>query len=274
MDGGAWAAEAEQSSDDRFGLGGEGEVHPSCRGERFEGDARRIRGRIGSEIIYTGSYVRARPVRPSMNVDPVIVRAMQSRLGPIYDELARVLLDVGLAPLFLFHDDRPRVAAVRQRAVEAIREWEAAEPAVVEGLVNRLPAHFRVPDSAEALLESVPSVDYFDLPEALFEPPAGVSPVLTAVPALGDRMDDDGLLNVAGLEAGPHGILVADLSLHYHQFLRRNFGSNVHYDLIGAILRIAGEGTRVRGWLSTTAASATSTSIRRSSSGTTGTDPH
>lgn len=58
------------------------------------------------------------------------------------------------------------------------------------------------------------------------------------MPALADRMDDEGLVNVAGLEAGPQGIFVADLSLHYHQFLRRNFGATVHYELIGAILRI------------------------------------
>ncbi|MEA3075283.1 MAG: hypothetical protein QOF60_191 [Actinomycetota bacterium] len=177
-----------------------------------------------------------------MELDPSVVRAVQSRLGSTYDELVRVLLDVGLPPLFLFHDERPRVVAARARAVDAIRQWGADEPAVVEGLIGRLPQHFHVPDSAEALLESVPSVDYFAIPEALFEPAAATSPVLTAAPTLVDRMDPDGLLKMADLDAGPHGVFVGDLSLHYHQFLRRNFGSNIHYELVGAILRIAQHG--------------------------------
>jgi hypothetical protein len=63
--------------------------------------------------------------------------------------------------------------------------------------------------------------------------------VFRKAPDLLDRVDDDGLLAVAGLDARPHGLLHADLSIHYHQFLRRGFASNIHYDLVATVLGIA-----------------------------------
>jgi hypothetical protein len=174
-----------------------------------------------------------------MEIDADIVFAVRNRLGTIYDELVGVLLDVGQAPLFLFSDDRPRVIAVRERAAASLRAWDAEEPGILDRLVERLPQHFHVPDSAEALLESVPSVDYFALPDSIFEPPVSDAPVFAKRPALYGRLDDDGLLEVNGLDAGPYGIFDGELSIHYHQLLRRGFGSSIHYDLIGTILGIA-----------------------------------
>lgn len=167
-----------------------------------------------------------------------VVYAVQSRLGRVYDELVRVLLDVGVAPLFLSSDERGRVSAVRERVVDAIREWEAEAPALVASLVARLPAAFQLPDAAQALLDSVPSVNYFAIPESLFEPSAECSPVVSAVSVLQNRWDEDGLISVEGLDAVPHGVVVGDFSLDYHQFPRRGFGSNVHYDLVGTILKV------------------------------------
>lgn len=92
---------------------------------------------------------------------------------------------------------------------------------------------------APSLLEAALWADYFDAHQSAFQKPALTDRVFSRAPDLFDRVDDDGLLAVAGLDARPHGLLHADPSVHYHQFLRRGFASNIHYDLIGTVLGIA-----------------------------------
>lgn len=174
-----------------------------------------------------------------MALDLEVVELVRTRLGPLYDELVQVMLDVGQAPMFVFGDDRPRVVAVRDRAAEVIRRWELEQPELVGGLVERLPAVFQLPDSAQSLLECVPSTDYFSIPDSLFDRPSDESRVVAAAPTLRGRSDDDGLLDVGDFDARPQGLFVDGLSLQYHQFLRRGFSSNVHYDLVAAILKAA-----------------------------------
>ena len=173
-----------------------------------------------------------------MEIDRDVVDAVRARLGATYDDLVEVLLDVGQPPLFLFGDERPRVIEARSRAVAAIHEWESEDPQEVRSLVERLPVVFQMPDSSQALLESVPATDYFDIPGDLFLAKPPHSAVFERVPRLLEVVDDDGLLPVAGFDARPHGLLVDDLSLHYHQFLRRGFASNIHYELVGTVLQL------------------------------------
>ena len=57
------------------------------------------------------------------------------------------------------------------------------------------------------------------------------SEVLKTYPELGERLDDEGLMQIDdGLELLEGGILYRDHVLHYHQFLRRGFTSNMNFD--------------------------------------------
>lgn len=106
-------------------------------------------------------------------------------------------------------------------------------------LVARLPTVLQLDDSAESLLEAVSWPDYFDVPDSIFAMPDADDRAFKEVPDLLDRVDDDGLVVVAGLDAHAHGLFYGDLSLHYHQFLRRGFASSINYELVGTILGIA-----------------------------------
>lgn len=71
-------------------------------------------------------------------IPPEVAISVKGRLGPIYDELLVVMLDLEVPPIFLFADDRPRLAEVRDRAVSCLEEWSAEGPAA-EHLVSLLP---------------------------------------------------------------------------------------------------------------------------------------
>lgn len=167
-----------------------------------------------------------------------VAHAVKSRLGPVYDDLLAVMLDLGVPPIFLFSDDRARLVGVRRNAVEGIHEWVRTDPRVLD-LVDLLPEVMQLNDVVASLLEAVTWTDYFDTEMSAFANPSAGDRVFRETPDLLDRIDDDGLLVVADLDARPHGLVYADFSLHYHQFLRRGFASNIHYELIGTILTIA-----------------------------------
>lgn len=61
-------------------------------------------------------------------VPPDVSRAVKARLGPLYDDLVAVMVDLGVPPIFLFGDDRPRLIEVRSKAVASIEEWIRTEP--------------------------------------------------------------------------------------------------------------------------------------------------
>lgn len=82
-------------------------------------------------------------------------------------------------------------------------------------LVARLPTVLQLDDSAESLLEAVSWPDYFDFPDSIFAMPDADDRAFKEVPDLLDRVDDDGLVVVAGLDAHAHGLFYGDLSLHY-----------------------------------------------------------
>lgn len=173
------------------------------------------------------------PVEDLSDTDMIIIR---EALGDLFGELIQVMLDLGTPPIFLDSDDRPRIADLRERAKVVLDRWAAAEPKIASVVVDGIPEVLRGPIISESLLVAAVWTAYFDLPPRVFLPPTLDSRVFAAVPRLAARLDDDGLLDVSGLDARPHGLFVDGYSLHYHQLLRRGYHSNVHYGLIGSLL--------------------------------------
>lgn len=173
----------------------------------------------------------------SMRIDPRVPAAVRAQLGSSYDELIRVMLDLDVAPIYLFLDDYERLVEVRDRAVMALAAWTASAPGAAAEHMSLLPANLQGARFAESLLEGAVWDEYFALPASIFSRPSLDTPALRAVPELVGRLDDDGLVDVSGLDARPHGLLVGGHSLHYHQLLRRGFSSNIHYSLIAELLR-------------------------------------
>lgn len=78
------------------------------------------------------------------------------------------------------------------------------------------------------------------MPSVLFvRYPATDSRVLAAAPHLVALLDESGLITVAGLDARPWGLHTSKYAFHYHQLMRRGFGSGINYGLIGTILRLS-----------------------------------
>ncbi len=172
-------------------------------------------------------------------LDDDVVNPVRIKLGSAYDKLLEVMVDLATPPIFLFHDDRARVVALRAEAVAILDGWEQNEPGVLAALAAGLPDVLQLDSPCEALLKATTWSSYFELPEAALGPPDPESRVLRAVPGLLARLDADGLVDISGLDARPHGLLLDGYSLHYHQFLRRGFSSNIHYELIGKVLGLA-----------------------------------
>lgn len=171
-------------------------------------------------------------------IDPYVTARVRYILNGVYDDLLQVMVDLATPPIFLMSERRHRLVAVRDRAAAVLGEWAALNPEEAEALVSRLPPVLQLRDTVQSLLEGAPWDDYFQRPASIFERPHPGAPVFSALPHLLELTDDDGLLRLDGLDARPHGLFVGDYSLHYHQLLRRSFGANIHYELIGAIIRL------------------------------------
>lgn len=172
-------------------------------------------------------------------LDPDDMTAIKSRLGPLLDDLHQTMLDVDAAPIFMLSNDVPRLAEVRGRAKHVLAEWAGADPEIVKGIYDRLYDVLREPSVPESLLVAVMFSVYADFPMELFNTPSLDSRVFAAAPNLAPLLDESGLVTVAGLDARPFGLHVGDYAFHYHQLLRRNFASNIHYELIGKVLYLA-----------------------------------
>lgn len=170
---------------------------------------------------------------------PDDIAAIRARLGSVLGELHQTMLDVDAPPMFLFADQRPRLVEVRNRAVDIVNEWTAEEPETVRGLCARLPDMLQTSSIPESLLQAATWSLYFELPDELFHTPSPSSRVFTAAPELVPLLDESGLVTVTGLDARPWGLHTGNHAFQYHQFLRRGYGSGIHYELIGTVLRFA-----------------------------------
>ncbi len=174
-----------------------------------------------------------------LSTDPKDIATIRARLGPRLGELRTTMLDIAVSPLFLFSDDRPRLVQARTRAVELLEQWIAEDPEAAGEISTRLPAPVRHRSVPQSLLEAVACPDYTDPLIDLFGYPATDSRVFAAAPDLVPHLDESGLITVTGLDARPWGLHTGEYALHYHQLLRRNYGSTIHYGLIAIILRLA-----------------------------------
>jgi hypothetical protein len=165
--------------------------------------------------------------------------AIRGRLGPLHDELHQTMLDVDTAPLFLFSKDSRRLIEVRGKAVAVLDKWAAEEPDVVASIYKRLSDVLQGPSVSESLLEAVTWSTYSKLSIDVFDKPSPDSRVFAASPDLVPLLDESGLVTVTGLDARPWGLHTGNYAFQYHQLLRRGFGSNIHYELIGRVLRLA-----------------------------------
>ncbi|MFK0071694.1 hypothetical protein [Arthrobacter woluwensis] len=175
----------------------------------------------------------------TIDMDASDVTLIRTRLGSIFNELSGVMLDLDVYPAFLLSDDRLRLVEVRTRAVELLDNWVAAEPATTYEIYARLPEFVQHPSVACSLLEAVMWSDLADPLIELFGHPEPDSRVFTVVPQLLPLLDESGLVVVAGLDARPWGLHIDQYALHYHQLMRRNFDSRIHYGLIESILRLS-----------------------------------
>ena len=106
-------------------------------------------------------------------------------------------------------------------------------------IYKRLPDIVQHRSISESLLEAVMWSDYSDPLIDLFNYPTADSRVFAAAPSLLPLLDESGLVRVTDLDARPWGLFTGDYAFQYHQLLRRNFGSGIHYGLIGTVLRLS-----------------------------------
>ncbi|CCH74605.1 hypothetical protein BN11_4600003 [Nostocoides australiense Ben110] len=111
----------------------------------------------------------------------------------------------------------------------------------VARLREQLPWHLQEEDLAEAVIEAAVTARYSTPGDRELVHPSANDRVLVAHRDLLARMDDDGLLDVGGLDARPSTIIHAGSALHYHPLLRRYFTSGINQDLIGTLIRAGGQ---------------------------------
>ena len=144
--------------------------------------------------------------------------------------------DLGVPPIFLFQDERPRLLAVREEARQALARWAECAPTAATEAADLVPIPRRSPIPEESLLTAGLWSDSHQIRDYVYAQPHRDAPVFRKAPALWARKDADGLVSLEGLDARPHGLFLGPLAVHYHQFLRRGFLSNVNYELVRALL--------------------------------------
>lgn len=174
-------------------------------------------------------------------LDPQDVAMIRARLGPTLDALRSVMFDLDVPSMFLLSEDRSRVADAREGAIHLLDRWVVDAPDKAHEIFRRLPDLFWHESVASSLLEAVVASDSGEIPIEVFNLPSVDSPVFGAAPQLSRLLDESGLVRVEGLDARPWGLHTGDYAFHYHQLLRRDFRSGMHYGLVGTVLRAADE---------------------------------
>lgn len=163
-------------------------------------------------------------------------------IGPdVFDQLLQAMLDIAAAPMDLDSVRWPTLVNLRDQVLDRLRtELALCTEDERKQFRAQLPWHLqdeRVELSA-AILEMGTRDAYFSAPDEVFGPPRSDSRVLLRAPSLKDRIDDDGLIYCADLDAQPQALFVGQDAVHYHQFLRRGFGANVNDNLIRVLIDV------------------------------------
>ncbi len=195
------------------------------------------------------SLTDTQPSVPSGTVtahpDPLEAFLREVSDWPELTALAEAMLDYAVEPMDLWLCDplrsqepyHPRTVVQAYNAlVGRTRTWEASLGSYErEGLDSHLPLNVSQ-EIAKRLVEVVTTTRYYELPDSLFHPPPSTSRVFAAIPSLVSKLDEDGLLDVDGLDAHPQAIFSDGHALHYHQLLRRCFTSGINASLIDVLL--------------------------------------
>ncbi|MHB8794823.1 MAG: hypothetical protein ACYC90_05075 [Candidatus Nanopelagicales bacterium] len=200
------------------------------------GSTRRVVWPIGTVVTGVGDMLDAQASR-------AIVEYVREILGPLYNELLRTMIDLGTAPIFLFLEDRPRLVDLRERAMAVLVERTSTDQQEVDRLLALLPQVMRIDAGPRSLMEAATWLPYFAISVDDFAYPDSKDRAFENVPALLQRVDGDGLVDVSGLDARLHGVIYEEYALQYHSFLRRSFRSNINYNLIGAVLACTKDGS-------------------------------
>lgn len=159
---------------------------------------------------------------------------------PAVDALTQAMLNIAIAPIDLSRASWPLLARLRDQALGALRA-DLARCTERERQAFRvgMPWHLQDEraDLASAILELGTRPRYFAVPASVFGPPAPDSRVLLYIPSLKDRVDDDGLIRCAGLDAQHQGLFIGSYAVHYHQFLRRAFSGNINDTLLRVLIK-------------------------------------
>lgn len=127
---------------------------------------------------------------------------------PAVDALTQAMLDIAVAPIDLGRASWSLLARLRDHALGVLRA-DLARRTERERQACRasMPWHLQdeSADLASAILELGTRPRYFAVPASVFRPPAPDSRVLLHIPSLKDRVDDDGLIHCAGLDAHHQG---------------------------------------------------------------------
>jgi hypothetical protein len=156
------------------------------------------------------------------------------------DRLAGLMLDYEIPPAFLWRPVYPLVVAAADAVVAAL---SADLARLVPGLAELDDALGRAQslvdrDPTRALVKLAVNAAYFRIPDALLEPPAPDSRVLTALPVLRRCLDERGLVTIGpGLHAEVDIVTVGETAVPYHQLLRRRFQFHVNDALVAELLR-------------------------------------
>jgi hypothetical protein len=157
------------------------------------------------------------------------------------DELVQVMLDVACPPMFLSHSSGMLGRVVSEAIVQINEGLSTAASSAVDCIRSELPWHLQDVDLAEALLEAGTRSRYFDIPDSVYDPPSINSRVLLRIPSLVESIDEDGLIDCAGLRPGQRELVIGHEAVQYHQFLRRGFHSNINDTLLRVLIPV---GTR------------------------------
>jgi hypothetical protein len=102
----------------------------------------------------------------------------------------------------------------------------------------QLPWHLEGEELGEALLQDATSSRYFEFNPSELDSIPIRDRVFRQHPDLKSRLDGDGLIYTAGLDARPSTIFHGGSALHYHSLLRRHFTSHINDSLIQTLLSV------------------------------------
>lgn len=171
------------------------------------------------------------------------------------NKLVNLCLHFNVFPIFLpncfYSQGPPEIATLFSKLVEECENWlSAMRQEEINQLIESLPSSVRQFIEYETKSNQQPDLERIAIYYLVAEVQAKYHPiknsweynlekseVLKVYPELEAKLDKDGLLKIdSEIELLAGGIVYRDHVLHYHQLLRRGFGSNPNFDFTGRFL--------------------------------------